>query len=80
MTYLTCDSPRQNVFILRFLLQIQVSRNGTCGALFVSRDYTSEGLAAFLRTAGSLLMSANASFVIAASPNDLMAFQELLSS
>ena len=29
VTFLTCDSPRQNVFILRCLIQIQVLRNGT---------------------------------------------------
>ena len=70
MTLLNCDSPRENICILQVLIQIQVLRNKIM--VLVSRDYTSEGLVAFLCSPGSLLMSVNASFRIAVSPNDLM--------
>ena len=60
MTLLTCDFPRQNIFVLQVLIQIQVLRNKIM--VLVSRDYTSEGLVAFLCSPRSLLMSANASF------------------
>ena len=47
--------------------------------VLVSRDYASEGLVAFLCSPGSLLMSANASFRIAVSPNNLMGLLAVIS-